>query len=585
MPDFNPSPRDRITIGGLQYTVMPHPAVPSFAFGQEGRKAFVYQITGGADQGLYALKKFKQAFRLPELVEICDQLARFAGWPGLEVCNRSCLHPGKHDDALGQHPDLEYAVLMPWISGSTWYDMVIGMTPVSRLEAIAFANAVAQVLAAIEEAGLAHCDISAANVIINPNTQRAHLIDVEDLYAPGFDPPAALPAGTEGYAHRAAPDGLWGPTGDRFAGAVLICEMLAWHVAQVRKDAEDEHYFSQDEMQQDCPRYRLMSAVLEDEDPRLADLFDRAWTSDTLADCPRMKEWQEILSELYHRERVAGVVSNWEPLTVPGVDLTAQPAAQPAAQPIVQSAPVSQPEPTAPPVEPEAAPETEQTPVEPPVPQQPAPTVQKQIPTAAPTLPPAAPPLSTPARPIQAAQQGGPVVEWVPLTIPQQPANGSHSRPIWQPPAEEPPAPPEEVAAPEAYPPAAETEDEEMLPVEVIEQAQPEPEAAPEATAEPDEAARAGLFKPLLDVSHIDERNHPHLVWSESPGAARYVLEEDDNPDFSASKEYRLKSGDTRWTPGLLWRRSGRLYYRIRAQSADLDGPWSDVVTVRIGGR
>ena len=297
MADFNPSPHDRVAIGGLIYQVMPHPAVPTFAFGQEGRKAFVYQLSGGQDKSLHALKVFKVAYRLPELVGICDQLARFSQWPGLEVCDRQCLNYDRQGDILGQYPDLEYAVLMPWIGGSTWYDMVIGMTPLSRLEAVTFANAVAQVMAALEEAGLAHCDISAANIIINATTQRAHLIDIEDLYAPGFNPPAALPAGTDGYAHKTAVNGLWGPEADRFSAAVLMAEMSAWHHPQIRKDAEDEHYFDPSELQQDSPRYQLMIGVLNDLDPRLAELFQEAWFSDTLDECPPLQAWQEVISD------------------------------------------------------------------------------------------------------------------------------------------------------------------------------------------------------------------------------------------------------------------------------------------------
>src|SRR5688500_8022582 len=113
MSEFNPAPNATLTIGGYQYTVKPHPSVPAFAFGQEGRKAFVYQIGGGPNHELYALKKFKPVYRVPELVEVCDSLARFAQWRGLEVCGRACLNTERHGDVLSVFPDLEYAVLMP----------------------------------------------------------------------------------------------------------------------------------------------------------------------------------------------------------------------------------------------------------------------------------------------------------------------------------------------------------------------------------------------------------------------------------------------------------------------------------------
>lgn len=579
MPDFNPSPHDRVVIGGLRYQVMPHPAVPTFAFGQEGRKAFVYQLAGGPDSGLYALKKFKQAFRLEELVGICDQLARFSQWQGLEVADRVCLHHPKHADALDRWPDLEYAVLMPWIGGTTWYDMVIGMTALTRLEALSFARATAQVLAAIEEAGLAHCDISASNVIINPTTGRAHLIDIEDLYAPSFDPPAALPAGTDGYAHSTASGGLWCAEADRFAGAVIVAEMAAWHDPRIRKQAEEEHYFSPSEMQQDCPRYRLMREVLADLDAQLAELFDLAWFSQTLADCPRLSEWQEVINRVHHSVEVAGVVTAWRPLAAPGVEPAAEPAAEP--RPI-------QPPPAAP-----AVSEQEPPPIVPQFTPQISPRPAPGTPVIQPTLPPAPAtgPAAAPIR-IQPSQQpGGPVREWRPISAPPSvtppPAAAPAGRiPIWQPPAEaeEAPveaAPPEEDApfdgedgagwAPEPVEPdAAEWAYEDVYAEEV--------EAAPL-----DAVSAPGLLKPILDLSYVDERNRPHLVWTESPGATHYLLQEDADPAFPAPKEHRIRAADTRWSPGLLWRRSGRLHFRIRAEDGDSAGPWSETLIVRLG--
>jgi hypothetical protein len=579
MSEFNPAPHDRVVIGGEVYEVMPHPAVPTFAFGQEGRKAFVYQVAGGAN-GLYALKKFKQAYRVPELVEICDSLARFAAWPGLEVCYRQCLRRGPHDDALDRFPDLEYAVLMPWIAGRTWYDLVIGMTPLSTLEALTFANAAAQVLAALEESGLAHCDIAAANVIVNPTTGRAHLIDVEDLYAPGFAPPAALPAGTDGYAHKTAAEGLWGPAADRFAGAVLIAEMAAWHSAEIRKAAEEEHYFAPDELQQDGPRYQLMGRVLDQLDTRLPGLFDRAWFSDTLGDCPRMREWQEVVGDVYHRERLSRVVSDWQPLTIPKRMADAAPrpfvAPEPGPQPEEeQPEPVSTSRPPAPEPEGEAEALPEWA-----VPQPPASTGFKPI-------PPAPAPSSTerpPAKPIQAPKVGGPVTEWRPLVIPPtSSANGvaasmsvREMRPIFEV-GEQPGGEQERVSERVPIVP-----DREEAPAEAEEEAADSGQMAdrPLFVAAEEPTRRAAVLRPILSLSHVDERNRPLLVWSESPGATHYLIQEADTPTFESAREYKVKGGDTRWKPRR--RRSGRLYYRVQARAGDEASGWSEVLEIRV---
>jgi hypothetical protein len=551
MSEFNPSPNERVVIGGQVYQVMPHPSVPAFAFGQEGRKAFVFQVSETANGGMYALKKFKEAYRVPELVEVCDALARFASWPGLEVCSRQCLQWGLHDDVLNQFPDLEYSVLMPWISGRTWYDIVIGTLRLDRLEALTFASAAAQVLSALEESGLAHCDIAAANVIVNPTTGRAHLIDVEDIYAPGFTPPAALPAGTDGYAHKTASGGLWGSSADRFAGAVLICEMAAWHVPEIRKEAEEEHYFFDGELQQDCPRYRLMYDVLGRMDERLPELFDQAWFSETLDDCPSMRQWQEVIGDVYHKERLSKVVSDWQPLVVPG------------AAPEVQPESVSPQEP--PPGE--AVTEVDAGRAE-------KPLFQPSISTdAGPAISPAGPAVPPPTRPIPAVSSGsgGPVKEWRPLAMPPvSSGNGTASskmaqqnRPIFDaivlPPSGQ-----------EVESQAADTAGDEFVghnePVDAREDLDTD---TPRVT-----------LRPILRLSHV-EGGRPFLVWSQSPGATHYLIQEADDPDFEAVREYQIVGDDTRWKkPGLRRRRSGKLYYRIRAIAGDQMSAWSDVLEV-----
>jgi hypothetical protein len=92
------------------------------------------------------------------------------------------------------------------------------------------------------------------------------------------------------------------------------------------------------------------------------------------------------------------------------------------------------------------------------------------------------------------------------------------------------------------------------------------------------------LPQPVLDLHLIDEKNRPHLVWTPIEEATGYTLEEDDNPDFRSPKEYQIRGHSAEWTPPrLLWRRSGRLYYRVRAEAGDEIGPWSGTVAIRLG--
>jgi WD40 repeat protein len=165
----------------------------------------------------------------------------------------------------------------------------------------------------MEEQGLAHCDLSGPNVLLpmlansplplgeGPGV-RVELVDVEGLYAPGLPRPEVLPSGSSGYAHRTAREGLWGPTADRFAGAVLLAEMLGWGDESVRQACYGETYFDPAEMPgqggPNPPRYRtLIAALARHYGQPVADLFERAWTSETLADCPTFGEWLVALPE------------------------------------------------------------------------------------------------------------------------------------------------------------------------------------------------------------------------------------------------------------------------------------------------
>ncbi len=340
--EFQPNPNDTLTIDGVTYRIAEHPAAPGIAYGQEGRAGTVYCLTptpgpsghplplsrsagegeGGRGAGVRsALKVFKPRFRLPYLVSQAERIAAFAALPGLAACRRTVLTPSRHADLLRQHPDLTYAVLMPWIEGPTWQEVLLDRRPLSPEQSLVLARGLAGTLVRMEEQGIAHCDLSAPNVmlpVLTPSPaasggfplplsrsagegegatgvgvrSEVQLVDLEGLYAPGMVRPQELSSGSAGYAHRQAAGGLWGPEADRFAGAVLLAEMLGWCDPQVVQAAWGESYFDPAEMQGQGERSRLLSESLRRNwGDRVAALFDRAWHSDTLADCPTFGEW------------------------------------------------------------------------------------------------------------------------------------------------------------------------------------------------------------------------------------------------------------------------------------------------------
>lgn len=299
---FTPNVGQELEIMGAALRVAPHPAAPRLPYGQTGRQGTVYRLEGSGVA--HALKVFNVAYRVPRLAGLAQQLAPFATLPGLAVCQRNVLTRPHHQALLTQYPDLDYAMLMPWIAGPTWLDIMYGRQAISATDSLTLAGALVNVLTAMEEEGLAHCDLANANVLLpllnpdGPGAEPLTLVDVEQMYGPGLERPTALPSGTLGYTHHAAGRSLWSPAGDRFAGAILLAEILGWCDGRVRAAAWGESYFEPHELQQPGDRVRLLETVLGALwDREVVRLFRQAWNSASLADCPTFGEWMVSLPD------------------------------------------------------------------------------------------------------------------------------------------------------------------------------------------------------------------------------------------------------------------------------------------------
>jgi len=301
---FQPEVYQELIIDNVTHRIAEHPAAPGMPYGQEGRQAIVYQLVAGT--GRRALKVFKPRYRLPALVSLADHIAPFSGLPGLRVCRRTVLAPQQHTALLRQYPDLTYAVLMPWVEGPTWMEVLLEKRALSPEESLALARSLAGILVGMEQNGLAHCDLSGPNVLLpalaqsetSDNRPLIELVDVEQLYGSDLRRPELLPGGSPGYAHKTAPDGLWSSTADRFSGAVLLGEMLGWCDGRVRETVWGENYFDPQEMQRESERFQTLVTVLRERwGENVAALFERAWRSDVLADCATFGEWLVTLPE------------------------------------------------------------------------------------------------------------------------------------------------------------------------------------------------------------------------------------------------------------------------------------------------
>lgn len=311
----------QIVLGGVTYHVAEHPVARDMPYGQEGRQAIVYKLI--ADDHNMALKVLKPRFRVPGMVGLSRRLASFANLPGLQVCQRTVLNPQTYSAVLREFPDLLYGVLMPWVEGPTWMEVVQNKEVVTPEQSLALARSLAGVMSAMEQEGLAHCDLSGPNILLpmlapsfasesgmSAAGAAVALVDVEQMFGPDLKKPELVPGGSPGYAHKIAPDGMWESDADRLSGAVLLAEMLAWCDEQVRNVAWGESYFEPEEMQKDSEHYHVLAKALwERWGDSVARLFDQAWGSDTLADCPTFGEWLVALPESVPATRASKVPS------------------------------------------------------------------------------------------------------------------------------------------------------------------------------------------------------------------------------------------------------------------------------------
>lgn len=293
---FRPTSGDHLVIRNKSYQFTAHPAANGMVYGQAGRRGTVYQLEDSSGEK-WALKVFENRFREPRLVGQAERIADYVSMPGLQACERRVLTSRRDIKLIRDHIDLAYAVLMPWIDGRTWTELVIGRESFTPEESLRTARAFVDVLTRLEERGLAHCDLSGPNVILTPSG-TFELIDLEEMYGPELIRPKALPGGSPGYAHKSAPEGIWRDEADRFSGSILIAEMLGFAEEEIRSAAWGEGYFDPDEMQTKCDRFQLLANNLENNCGKdVCYLFERTWFADSLLDCPTFTEWMAVLPE------------------------------------------------------------------------------------------------------------------------------------------------------------------------------------------------------------------------------------------------------------------------------------------------
>ena len=208
----------------------------------------------------------------------------------------------EYADLIERYPDLEYAVLMPWLTGKTWSGFMLDQAASARYtlqQASTLALMFTDLMRNLESVQLAHSDIAGGNILLSPDLQRLQLLDIEGLYIPGIPPPPFCSQGSPGYQHHnLGPQGQWCPEGDRFAGAILLAEMLTWWNPGVRAQVADnaDTLFQPGDLQtESSPRLKEVRKTLLFMHPNLLALFDYALVSSSLAECPDFASWYSAL--------------------------------------------------------------------------------------------------------------------------------------------------------------------------------------------------------------------------------------------------------------------------------------------------
>lgn len=295
-----------LQMGETYFEFLPHPLFLDDAdavFVLEGGTAFIYKIRNVDTGEHHALKVFKRDSRNEQVAYIAASLTQYADLPEIQAERRVCITKNVYPELIKTYPELAYAILMPWINTPTWAGILLSpqaSAAYTREQALSLAQATAHALSNLEAHGLAHADIAGGNVVPISDKQQIQLLDPENMYMPGMPTPQKLSQGTPGYQHQhPGPQGQWCPEGDRFAGAILLTEMLTWWNPRVRArvDEDNETLFRPEELQAlEAPCLQAVRDTLHAFSPSLLKLFDQTWLSRTLADCPPLRAWAASLA-------------------------------------------------------------------------------------------------------------------------------------------------------------------------------------------------------------------------------------------------------------------------------------------------
>lgn len=299
---FEPKPGMKLTLGEevIEFTSLETNKPPSvFVYGEQGKEATVYRVR--KDGLMYALKVFRRRFQNERLIKITKKLNSLKRLEGLQVAERFIIDRQSFPNLIEKYPELNYSILMPWMYGQSWGHLIEKKETLQFGDYLNIAQSLLRVAYNLEVRGLAHCDLSNNSFMIDPSLLSIQLIDLENLYSPDLPLPVPdVSYGTLGYRSRwVAENGLWSANSDRFAIAILCAEIVTWHNKEIYDNkARVDSFFDEEEIGRSSGRFNFMMYSLGRLNPDLSDLFQRAWFSSTLDQCPSISDWKRIIDTL-----------------------------------------------------------------------------------------------------------------------------------------------------------------------------------------------------------------------------------------------------------------------------------------------
>ena len=311
---MNPYPGQELIISGKPYIFENYPhGMLRFEVGRKGR---VYRLRSATGQ-LFALKVFFDFYRY---LSNYPEMTIFRSIPGFRVSDRYIISAQNEKELIGKYPDLDKAILMPYIDGISWGNMIASGKVIDFKQSIHLAKSLSKILFELENKRLAHCDISSDNLIISRDFTGLEFIDIEEAYWAERIPPKHPPLGTEGYSPEVIlENGYYGVLADRFAAGVLITEILCWQYLEIVQQREANSLFASGEFGLNSKRFKLVGQKLKElpatcgiNPEGIYKLFDQLWfaTGDDintnkkidspeniLERCPKIAEWKSALGE------------------------------------------------------------------------------------------------------------------------------------------------------------------------------------------------------------------------------------------------------------------------------------------------